>query len=111
MTGCHQCGKCCRPVPFTERFFALYSGMMQQEPVEIVPIAYDLVLPVTATGRCVFQREDGTCAIHLHKPRVCREYLCTGEEREDDRMVWSALIHEDDEKALYLNWSWKEKMV
>ncbi len=101
-----MCGKCCLPIPFVEKLLTDHADKFQQEPTELIPIMKGLVLPVTKDLRCVFQRDDGLCAIHDIKPNTCRDFECGG-DGVSSGMMWMCPIYEDESARAEIRWVWK----
>ncbi len=76
---CIKCGRCCSHVRM---------GLVATGDLKEMLIAFFGEDPGTinihCNKRCYHLTEDNLCAIHEHKPKMCREHECKG---HDDRKV------------------------
>jgi Fe-S-cluster containining protein len=74
---CHsRCkAQCCGPTPISRRVWNKHQDKIQTEPYEILEIDQtDDIVPVTVELKCVFLKEDYTCAIYEDRPDVCKKF-------------------------------------
>lgn len=76
------CGKCCAPIIMDKDFVEEHKDKYQREIKQIFPTLNNEIIPLTYDLKCVFQTEDGKCAVYNDRPEVCREYSCNGKPPE-----------------------------
>ena len=82
MIECHiKCGKCCYPVIMDKDFVHSHKDKFQREICKKLPVLYNNILPVTFDMKCVFLKEDCTCAVYEDRPDVCKDYICDGSDK------------------------------
>lgn len=79
--SCFDCKKmhskckaaCCGVVPIPKTLYDESQDKIVREPKEIM-ICDDSVIPITASGNCVFLNEDLSCNIYENRPIICEKF-------------------------------------
>lgn len=69
---CHNCGKCCGPVPIVETERQRIEKFLKKHPsiriqAKQKPFSLD----------CIFRDEEKGCLVYSARPKICRVYKCS----------------------------------
>ena len=72
---CHNCGKCCGPVPIVEEERRRIEKFLKKHPSIRVKIKQK-----GPSLDCVFRDEEKGCLIYSARPKICRAYTCSSRD-------------------------------
>lgn len=72
---CHNCGKCCGPVPIVEDERRRIESFLKKHPG-----IRERIKQKGVSLDCVFRDEEKGCLIYPARPKICKAYTCASRE-------------------------------
>ena len=72
---CHNCGKCCGPVPISEEERKRIDKFLKKHPS-----IRERIKQKGPSLDCVFRDEEKGCLIYSCRPKICKAYTCSSKQ-------------------------------